>query len=69
MEGISDICIKEKNVLYCAILLKNRLFTIKLQKVYSNIDNKSDIFEKIIKISVGQKMTEPILKRLGQKTG
>ena len=69
MEGISNICIKEKSVLYCAILWENRLFTIKWQKVYSNMNNRNQVFEKFITISVGQKMTEPILQRLGQKTG
>ena len=69
MDRISYICIKRKRVLYCAILLKNSLFTIKLQKVYSNIYNKNNIFENFITISVGQKMTESIWNRPGQKTG
>ena len=69
MDRISYICIKRKMVLYCAILLKNSLFTIKLQKVYSNIYNKNNVFENFITISVGQKMTESIWNRLGQKTG
>ena len=66
---ISDTCIKRKSILYCAILWKNSLFTIKLQKVYSNIYNKNNIFENFITISVGQKMTESIWNRPGQKTG
>ena len=69
MDRISYICIKRKRVLYCAILLKNSLFIIKWQKVYSNIDNKNTIFERFIKISDGQKMTESIWDRLGQKSG